>query len=75
MATSANHTLETLLNENDVARITGMSVATIRRWRLLKRGPRFLKLSNAVRYTKDEILDWLKSRLSSGEQGNGSHVR
>ena len=28
--------LETLLNEHDVARITGLSVASVRRWRLLR---------------------------------------
>ena len=30
--------LETLLNEHDVARITGLSVASVRRWRLLRQG-------------------------------------
>ena len=37
MAT-ANNTLETLLNEHDVARIMGLSVAPVRRWRLLRQG-------------------------------------
>jgi hypothetical protein len=32
------------LNEHDVARITGLSVASVRRWRLLKIGPRATKI-------------------------------
>ena len=41
---SGHNVVETLLNEHDVARITGLSVASVRRWRLLKQGPKFLKL-------------------------------
>jgi hypothetical protein len=47
MAT-ANNTLNSLLNEHDVARITGLSVATVRRYRLLRQGPKYLKLDAAV---------------------------
>jgi hypothetical protein len=43
MAT-ANNTLEVLLNEHDVARITGLSVASLRRWRLLRQGPKYIKI-------------------------------
>ena len=35
--------LEELLDEHDVARITSLSVASIRRWRLLKQGPKYPK--------------------------------
>jgi DNA-binding transcriptional regulator YiaG len=31
-----------LLNESQIAETLGVSVATIRRWRLQRRGPRFL---------------------------------
>ena len=41
--------LETLLNEHDVARITGLSVASVRRWRLLRQGPKYIKIGAAVR--------------------------
>jgi len=56
----------TLLNERDVARITGMSVASVRRWRLLRQGPRFLKLNAAVRYRAEDISAWLESRPTGG---------
>jgi len=45
-----------LLNEHDVARITGLSVASVRRWRLFRRGPKYLKLGAAVRCTSRRLL-------------------
>jgi predicted DNA-binding transcriptional regulator AlpA len=65
MAT-ANNTLETLLNENDVARITGLSVVSVRRWRLLRRGPKYLKIGTAARYKPEDVSAWLESRPAGG---------
>jgi hypothetical protein len=59
--------LPELLDEYDVARITGLSVATVRRWRLLRTGPRFLKLGFSVRYTPEDLLGWIHSRPYGGE--------
>jgi predicted DNA-binding transcriptional regulator AlpA len=61
------NTLEELLNEHDVARITGLSVASVRRWRLLKQGPKYIKIGSAVRYNTDDLSAWLKSRPTGGE--------
>jgi predicted DNA-binding transcriptional regulator AlpA len=65
MAT-ANNSLETLLNEHDVARVTGLSVASVRRWRLLRQGPKYLKIGAAVRYRAEDISAWLASRPCGG---------
>jgi predicted DNA-binding transcriptional regulator AlpA len=65
--TTANNVLETLLNEYDVARITGLSVASVRRWRLLRQGPKYLKIGAAVRYKPEDISAWLASRPTGGE--------
>ena len=62
------NTLETLLNEHDVARITGLSVASVRRWRLLRQGPKYLKIGSAVRYRPDDISAWIESRPRGGGQ-------
>jgi predicted DNA-binding transcriptional regulator AlpA len=67
MGTPLN-TIETLLNEHDVARITGLSVASVRRWRLLRQGPKYLKLGSAVRYRREDVSAWLESRPTGGEQ-------
>ena len=66
MGTLSN-TIAELLNEHDVARVTGLSVASVRRWRLLRQGPKYLKLNSAVRYKTEDITAWLESRPSGGE--------
>ena len=67
MATASN-TLEVLLKEHDVARITSLSVATVRRWRLFRRGPKFIKIGSAVRYKRDDVAAWIETRPSGGGQ-------
>jgi len=59
--------LDELLNEHDLARITGLSVASVRRWRLLRQGPMYLKLGSAVRYKPEDVAKWLESRPTGGE--------
>jgi predicted DNA-binding transcriptional regulator AlpA len=68
---AVQNSIETLLNERDVARITGMSVASVRRWRLLRQGPRFLKVSAAVRYRPEDVTAWIASRPTGGERTQG----
>jgi predicted DNA-binding transcriptional regulator AlpA len=63
-----HNAIETLLNEHDVARITVLSVASVRRWRLLRQGPKYLKIGAAVRYKPEDISAWLESRPSGGDQ-------
>jgi len=58
--------LETLLNEHDVARITGLSVASVRRWRLLRQGPKYIKIGAAVRYKPEAVSAWLETRPTCG---------
>lgn len=66
----ANNPIEALLNEHDVARITGLSIASVRRWRLLQQGPRFIKIGAAVRYKPEDISAWLGSRPAGGQGAN-----
>jgi predicted DNA-binding transcriptional regulator AlpA len=63
---ATHNTIETLLNEHDVAQITGLSVASVRRWRLLRRGPKYLEIGTAVRYRPEDISAWIESRPSGG---------
>lgn len=44
-----------LLNEHETADYLNVSVATMRRWRLLKQGPVFRKLGACVRYRPEDI--------------------
>jgi predicted DNA-binding transcriptional regulator AlpA len=65
MGTGSN-TLAVLLNEHDVARLTGLSVASVRRWRLFKQGPKYLKIGSAVRYRTEDVRAWLETRPTGG---------
>jgi predicted DNA-binding transcriptional regulator AlpA len=65
---AVHNAIETLLNERDVARITGLSVASVRRWRLLRQGPKYLKIGAAVRYRPEDVAAWLETRPSGGGQ-------
>jgi predicted DNA-binding transcriptional regulator AlpA len=60
------NSIEELMNEHDIARITGLSVASVRRWRLLRQGPRYVKIGAAVRYKIEDVQAWLKSRPTGG---------
>ena len=63
---AASNILQQLLTERDVARITGLSVGSVRRWRLFRQGPKYLKIGAAVRYKPVDISAWLGSRPSGG---------
>jgi predicted DNA-binding transcriptional regulator AlpA len=63
-----NKSIQGLLNEHEVASLIGLSVASVRRFRLLRSGTRHLKLNSAVRYKREDIDTWLESRPTGGEQ-------
>ncbi len=54
MAATSNP-LQELLTERDVARLLKVSVATIRRRRLLRQPPTWLKIGALVRYRREAI--------------------
>ena len=58
---------QSLLTEKDVACITGLSLAKVRRWRLLRQGPKFIKIGAAVRYKPQEETVLRANRLVSSE--------
>lgn len=49
-----------LLDERDVARILNINLFTVRRWRFSKRGPKWLKISRCVRYSPEDLNDFLR---------------
>jgi predicted DNA-binding transcriptional regulator AlpA len=48
-----------IINELQVAEYIGMSVASVRRWRTIRNGPKFLKIGSAVRYKRKDVEEWL----------------
>ena len=57
--------MASLFNEHEVARITGMSLASVRRWRLLGFGPKPIKLGAAVRYHPDDVRAWIEAQRAA----------
>jgi predicted DNA-binding transcriptional regulator AlpA len=57
-----------LMNEGQVAQMLGISVASLRRWRLLRKGPKYVKLGSAVRYPANDVNAWIATRPTGGEQ-------
>jgi len=56
-----------LLNEYQLAKQLNVSVALVRRWRLLKLGPKFLKVGSLVRYRPEDVEHWL-GELPTGRE-------
>ena len=54
------------LNEKEVAKILGLSVATLRKWRLQGHGPTYRKFGTAVRYSVDAVEDWIRRQPRGG---------
>ena len=53
--TNANNPIEALLTEQEVAKLLKVSVATIRRRRLFRQPPEYLKIGASVRYRREAI--------------------
>jgi len=62
---AANLQLEALLNEHEFSRITGRSVASVRRDRLLHQGCPYVKLQALVRYRPEDVRAYLKRNLKN----------
>jgi hypothetical protein len=60
---AANNPLESLLNEYEYAAITGESVATARRNRLLGKGCPYVKLGSLVRYRPQDVRAYIARNL------------
>lgn len=59
-----------LMTEHEVSKRLNVSVASLRRWRLLRRGPVFLKVGSLVRYSPEDLEAWLASLPTGGAVTN-----
>lgn len=59
------HQTGRLLNEHEVAKLLGVSVSTIRRFRILRRPPHYVKIGASVRYEREEVESFI---LASGSK-------
>lgn len=54
-----------LLTSKEVAALIGVQPETVKLWRYNRKGPKFIKIRNMVRYYESDVQAWIK------EQGNG----
>lgn len=56
----------TLMTEIELSEQLNVSLASLRRWRLEGRGPRFVKVGSLVRYRPEDLDEWLASLPAGG---------
>ena len=49
------------INEREVSRITGLAVQTLRNYRQLGKGPPYSKIGRSVRYSVEDIRQFMES--------------
>jgi len=59
-------------NEHQVAAYFGVSVSTVRKWRLAGRGPAFRKIGASVRYEPRAIEAYIESLPVGGRRQGGA---
>lgn len=55
-------------DEHVVARVCGVSVQTVRRWRAAGDGPQWKKIGACVRYSLAGVFTWLEAQPGGGAQ-------
>jgi excisionase family DNA binding protein len=58
--------MSNLMTEQEVAKRLNVSLASVRRWRLEKRGPAFVKVGALVRYRPEDLDAWLDDLPTGG---------
>lgn len=51
------------ITDREVARWLGVSLSTVRSWRLRRTGPRYVKFGRAVRYRRSDIDSYLRASV------------
>ena len=58
--------MSNLMTETEVAKRLSVSLASVRRWRLERRGPAFMKVGALVRYRPEDLDAWLNELPMGG---------
>ncbi len=58
-----------LVNERRAAEILGMQVRTLQQWRVSGRGPEFVKLGRAVRYSLEALDAFIAKNTAQSTTG------
>ena len=61
--------MERLMSTEEVAEVLGRPARTLRQWRYLGEGPRYLKVRATVRYRARDVELWLQAQEREGASG------
>ena len=61
-----------MYNENEAAEILGCSVAALQKWRLLRKGPAYIKVSRLVRYSEADLATYLDANRKQPVAAGGA---
>lgn len=64
-----------LMTEQQVSERLNISLSSLRRWRLTKRGPVFLKIGSMVRYSVEDLDAWLALLPTGGSARRDAHAQ
>lgn len=62
--TSVAGEFERPLGEKEVAELLGVSPNTLKHWRWVGRGPRYLKLVSKVAYRRQDLDEWINANVT-----------
>ena len=67
--------MQVFLTEKDVSKQINVSLASLRRWRLEGRGPRFVKVGALVRYRPEDLEQWMAALPTGGTAPQRENIR
>jgi predicted DNA-binding transcriptional regulator AlpA len=60
------------LTEKEVEEEYGLKARTLQKWRLFRKGPRFLKLGGSVKYRVSDLEAWLEKNTVTTTDGRSA---
>lgn len=62
--TDLDTTFERPLGEHEVAELLGVSRNTLKHWRWIGKGPRYVKLVSKVAYRRQDLDEWINANVT-----------
>lgn len=57
---------ENLLTTEDAAKILGMAEQTLRIWRMVSKGPSYIRINRYIRYRREDLDEFVAKRTVGG---------
>ena len=67
--------MDRLFTEKDIATLAGVTLSAVRKWRLHRKGPHFIKIGPLVRYPECAVDAWLSDCAAASPHGAALRLR